>query len=292
MLSVALAFLFFCISPVQAEPLRVTVVLSEEGGVYQEFSDLLRVKMPVARFALNTVNVDQILSGSDLYIAVGMKAVDELASRDIPVLSVLVPKAGYDKLQHGLALRTVPRSAIYLEQPMERQVAFLLTALPSTRDVGILYSAPPPELQNVRRLLADKKVRLHDISVGSAQSLNDALESILRESEVLFVLADAGVYNAATIRNILLTSYRKQIPLVGISQAYVKAGALCAIYSTPDQIATQAAEAIRHFSEVGKLPSSQYPKEFEVSVNLQVARSLDIPIQDAGRLRDEIRRVP
>jgi hypothetical protein len=270
----------------------VTVVLSEEGGVYQEFSDLLRVKMPVAKYALNTVNIDQTLSGSDLYIAVGMKAADELASRDLPVLSVLVPKTGYEKSPHALTQRTVPRAAIFLDQPMERQIEFLLAALPSTRHVGVLYTTPPPELPNVRRLLADKKVRLHDISVGGVQSLNDALESVLSESEVLFVLADAGVYNAATIRNILLTSYRKQIPLVGISQAYVKAGALCAIYSTPDQIATQAAEAIRHFSEVGKLPSSQYPKEFEVSVNLQVARSLDIPIQDAGRLRDEIRRVP
>lgn len=292
MLSVVLVFLFLCISPLQAEPLRVTVVLSEEGGAYQEFSDLLRVKMPVARFALNTVNVDQILSDSDLYIAVGMKAADELASSDLPVLSVLVPKAGYDKLPHGSVQRTLPRSAIFLDQPMERQIAFLLAALPSTSDVGILYSTPPPELPNVRRLLADKKVRLHDISVGGAQSLNDALESVLIESQVLFVLPDTGVYNAATIRNILLTSYRKQIPLVGISRAYVRAGALCAIYSTPDQVASQAAAAIRQFSETGRLPPNQYPKEFEVSVNRQVARSLDIPIKDADRLRDEIGRNP
>jgi len=80
--------------------------------------------------------------------------------------------------------------------------------------------------------------------------------------------------------------------LVGISQAYVKAGALCAIYSTPNQIAIQAVEAIRLFSESGKLPSSQYPKEFEVSVNKQVARSLDIRMEDADRLRDVVRRIP
>jgi ABC-type uncharacterized transport system substrate-binding protein len=38
------------------------------------------------------------------------------------------------------------------------------------------------------------------------------------------------------------------------------------------------------------LPPSQYPKEFEVSVNQQVARSLDIPIKDAEKLRSEVRR--
>lgn len=270
----------------------MTVVLSEDGGVYQEFSELLRVKMQVPKFALNTVSINQRLVASDLYIAVGMKAAEELASRDVPALNVLVPKAGYEKLPHVQSQRQVPRSAIFLDQPMERQIAFLLTALPSTRNVGILYSTPPPELPNIRRLLAERKVRLHDRSVDGAQSLNEALENILSESEVLFVLADAGVYNAGTIRNILLTSYRRQIPLVGLSQAYVKAGALCAIYSTPNQIAAQAAEAVRLFSESGKLPPSQYPKDFEVSVNKQVARSLDIRIEDESRLRDEVRRIP
>ena len=54
----ALFFLLSGLSTAQAEPLHVTVVLSEDGGVYQEFSELLRVKMPVPRFSLNTVSVD------------------------------------------------------------------------------------------------------------------------------------------------------------------------------------------------------------------------------------------
>lgn len=287
-----LAGWIFCISPVQAQPLRVTVVLSEEGGAYQAFSDLLRVKLPVAKFALNTLTVDQALAESDLYIAVGTKAATELASRDVPVLDVLVPKAAYEKLPRGSSQRSMPRSAVFLDQPMERQIALLLAALPATRNVGVLYSSPPQELPNVKHLLAEKNVHLRDRAVDGTQSLNDALESILSESDVLFVLADPVVYNAGTIRNILLTSYRKQIPLIGISQAYVKAGALCAIYSTPDQIAVQTAEAIRHYSESGKLPPAQYPKEFDVSVNMQVARSLDISVKDAVQLHEELRRVP
>lgn len=292
MLIVVLASLFFCIAPVQAEPLRVTVVLSEEGGAYQAFSDLLRVKLPVAKFALNTLNIDQALVASDLYIAVGTKAATGMASRDVPVLNVLVPKTAYEKLPRGSSQHPAPRSAVFLDQPMERQVALLLAALPATRNVGVLYSSPPQELPSVKHLLAEKNVRLHDRAVDGTQSLNDALEAILSESDVLFVLADPVVYNAGTIRNILLTSYRKQIPLIGISQTYVKAGALCAIYSTPDQIAAQTAEVIRHYSESGKLPPAQYPKDFDVSVNTQVARSLDIPVKDAAQLREELRRVP
>jgi len=292
MLSVVLVFLFSFLPSVHAESLLVTVVLSEDGGAYQAFSDSLRNKLQNSRVILSSQSIDDKPGGSGLYIAVGMKAATELAARDVPTLNVLVPKAGYDKLLRASAQHAKPRSAIYLDQPMERQVALLLAALPGTRNVGVLYSSPPPELQAAHRLFADRNVNLHDRAIDASQSLNDALEIILKESEVLFVLADAEVYNAGTIRNILLTSYRKQVPLIGISQAYVKAGALCAIYSTPEQIAAQTIEAVRQFSETGKLPPSLYPKEFEVSVNTQVARSLDIPIKGAASLREEIRGKP
>ncbi|HLP99100.1 MAG TPA: ABC transporter substrate binding protein [Sideroxyarcus sp.] len=270
----------------------MTVVLSEAGGSYLAFSEALREKLTTDRFALNTKRVDEAAGDSDLYVAVGMKAASELANRNLPTLNVLVPKAGYDKLSHESASHSTPRSAIYIDQPMERQVSLLLAALPDTRHVGLLYANLPPELPVLRRLLADRNVRLHDRQIDQAHSLNDTLESVLGESEVLFVLPDAEIYNTGTIRNILLTAYRKQVPLIGISQAYVKAGALCAIFSTPEQAANQAAAMIQRYAESGRLPAAQYPADFEVLVNTQVARSLDLRIEDTDKLRAEIRRVP
>ncbi len=288
----AAAQLFFCISVALADPLHVTVVLSDDGSAYQEFSDALRANLPANGFVLNIRQVDNKLSASDLFVAVGMKAVSALASRDSPTLSVLVPRAGYEQLLKTSERHGKPRSAVFLDQPVQRQVELLLASLPAVKQVGVLYAAPQPELPNLRRLLTDKGIHLHDQIVDKTQSLNDALENILDVSEVLFVLADSEVYNAGTIRNILLTAYRKQVPLVGISRAYVKAGALCAIYSTPEQIARQTAGLIERYAESGKLPAAQYPSEFEVSVNTQVARSLEIHMKDAGQLRDEIRRNP
>lgn len=270
----------------------MTVVLSENGGAYQAFGEALRDKLQPDRFVLDIKLAGDELNHPGLAIAVGMKAASVLASKDIPILNVFVPKAGYDSLVRDSAQHVLARSVIYLDQPMERQVALLRAALPNTRHVGVLYSAPPPELQNVRRLLGDKGIRLHDRAVDKKTSLNEALAQALNESEVLFVLPDPVVYNPNTIRNILLTAYRKQVPMVGISQAYVKAGALCAVFSTPEQVAAQAASMIGRYAESGNLPAAQYPSEFEVSVNAQVARSLGLHIKDADRLRDEIRGTP
>jgi ABC-type uncharacterized transport system substrate-binding protein len=290
MVSVALVCLLSGLQPVQASPLRVHVVLSERGGSYQEFGDALRDKLGSQPVILSFGGAGDKTDEVDLIVAVGMKAAAGLISSKAPVLNVLVPKAGYDKLASPAAGHN--SSAIYLDQPLERQLSLLLSVLPKARHIGVLYSSPPPGIVNLRRLVAERKLLLHEKSVGKEHALAEALDEVLGESEVLLVLPDTNVYNPGTIRNILLTSYRKQVPLIGISQAYVKAGALCALYTTPVQIALQASEAIRSFANSGKLPPSQYPKEFEVSANLQVARSLDLTIKDADELREEIRRTP
>jgi ABC-type uncharacterized transport system substrate-binding protein len=280
----------FCISSVYAAPLRVHVVLSERGGAYQAFGDALREELKSQPVILSIVEPEEDAVDSDLHIAVGMRAADALASVKKPVLNVFVPKSGYDKLVKSANSRNT--SAIYLDQPMERQLGLLVAALPKVRHIGVLYTTPPPGLASLRQLALERHLVLHEKVVGPEHDLVDALDGVLEQSEALLVLPDTDVYNAGTIRNILLTSYRKQVPLIGISPAYVKAGALCAIYSTPSQIAMQTAEVIRQFVATVKLPPGQHPMEFEVSVNMQVARSLDLPLKDAEKLREEIRRKP
>lgn len=128
----------------------------------------------------------------------------------------------------------------------------------------------------------------HEQAVG-ALTLPEALHELLQNSDVLFALPDSAIYNDSTIRNILLTTYRSGIPLIGFSTGFVKAGALCAVSSTPAQIAAQAATLIRQFGESHLLPAAQYPQEFEVTINEQVANSLGLPIKTTFELSHEIK---
>ena len=280
--------LLSCFSPAEAQSLRMAVVLSESGGAYQEFSTALQTQLS-GQHNLRVVRVGDSVPDTDLVIAVGMKAANALAAAAQPLLHVLIPRAGFEKL-HPESSPLI--SAIYLDQPLQRQLALVAAALPATRDIGILYAAPPAELENLRKLSAANNFALQEQPVDHDHPLASALSELLETSGVLFVLPDAAVYNSDTIRNILLETYRRQVPMIGISPGYVRAGALCAVYSTPQQIARQAAEVIKQFAVSGKLPPGQYPNEFEVSVNTQVARSLGLVIKDAEQLRAEIRRKP
>lgn len=284
-------------SSVYAEPsvefqtLPVTIVQSENSGPYVEFSEALHKILGDKGFTHVDIDLSKPIPNSGLVISVGMKAATAVAASNAPaVLNVLIPKAGYEKL-----LREFPRragshtfSAIFLDQPVSRQIHLIAAILPGKRNVGLLYSSAPDELAELRKEVAGQGLSLHEQTVNPALPLSEPLQDVLHGSEVLLALPDAAVYNSSTIRNILLATYRSGVPFIGFSSGYVKAGALCAVFSTPSQIAMQAASQIRQFSENHVLSVAQYPLEFEVMVNEQVSRSLGLQIKGASALHDMI----
>jgi ABC-type uncharacterized transport system substrate-binding protein len=88
-----------------------------------------------------------------------------------------------------------------------------------------------------------------------------------------------------------LTTYRARIPLVAFSPAYVKAGAVLAVYSTPAQVARRAVEMLRQWQSGRGLPSPQNPREFEVVVNERVAASLGLWIDMPNLIVADLRRI-
>lgn len=289
---VAAFLLLACVTvPAQAEQFSVTVVLSENSGPYLEFSNALRESLLKKNITPVVIeNSGRPFANSDLVIGVGMKAATAIAASNAPaVLNVLIPKSGHEKLLRDFPRRTNSKTytTIFLDQPLGRQASLIAAALPDKRRVGVLHSATPSELSGIRREMAKHKLNLHEQTISQALPLHDALNELLKKSEVLLALPDPEIYNSSTIRNILLATYRSGVPLIGFSAAYVKAGALCAVYSTPEQFAVQADILIRKFSETQIFPAAQYPHAFEVAVNEQVARSLGLRIRSATELHDE-----
>ncbi len=288
--------LFDCAGFARAQPvarqLPVTVIQSESGGHYAEFTDALREILSAQGTGITIADPSSPYQGSGLVIGVGMKAAAAAAASNASwVINVLIPKAGQDKLVREFPLRAQDHtmSAIYLDQPAERQVELIATAFPDLRKVGVLYGTAPTELVRLRKAMAGHGLVLLEQQVTPASPLPDALQDLLQRIDLLLALPDPDIYNSTTIRNILLATYHKEIPLVGFSPGYVTAGALCAVSSTPRQIAQQAASLIRQLAETGRLPDGQYPVDFDVWVNDQVARSLGIQIREASGLRDSIK---
>jgi ABC-type uncharacterized transport system substrate-binding protein len=206
---------------------------------------------------------------------------------------VLVPRAAFEKTARQSSRLSDPRnfSAIYIDQPWARQFALIRHALPGRTKVGILLAPNSTELASALSAAAKAAgfVAIIEVVDGEADLL-PVLKRLLVECDVVLAVPDPLIYNRNTVQSILLTTYRHQVPLLGFSPSYVKAGAIAAVFSVPEQIGQQAAEMIHRLTADRRLPLPQPPRYFSVGVNAQVARSLGIGLDDEASLNSKLKR--
>jgi len=275
-----------------SEEFRVILVLSDDTPLYQNFSGSFTQNLSIHPIKTTVVRaevfVDDVPS-TNLIVTVGLKAANWVAPRtQTPMLATLIPQSQYAELSRQRP-RGSATSALFLDQPIERQIDLLHTALPERKKVGLLHSPEiNVDLDEARSILARHGMTLISRNSSSPDALHKDLEFVLDRSDVLLVIPDNGIYNNNTLRNILLQSYRQDVPLVGYSQALVKSGALCAAYSSPEQIATQASAMVSQFFKYGTLPIPQHPQLFSIAINSDVAKSMGISIPSAESLKNKV----
>lgn len=218
-------------------------------------------------------------------VSLGVEALRQVLNRDLrtPVIAALVPRQSFEAAVSRAGSKTAAlTAAVYLDQPVARQLELLRLALPGARRIGVLWGpeseAQQPALQAALRARAMQEVPGY---VSGSTPLFEALQSAMEDVQVLLAWPDPKVYNSATVANILLTTYRARVPVMGFSAALVNAGALLSVHSTPQQIGQQAAQMVRTSLQSGLPPGSQYPVEFEVAVNERVAHTLGMELRAA-----------
>ncbi len=289
--------LFFLCTPIiahGANDLRVLVVLSENVTPYQTFASSFRENLS-ENIQVSVLDRAELFADSeqkvDLIVTVGIKAADWVSGKTtIPVLAAMIPSNKYAELMSRMPhARQV--SAIYVDQPWTRQADLIVAALPNKKTIGLLYSTESLlDLATMRKVFVEHGLNLVAKQFKSRDSLFSDLKEVLDHSDILLAISDNTIYSNNNFRNILLTSYQKNIPLVGLSQAYVNAGALCAIFSSPQQLAEQARIAVHDFALTKHLPAPQFPASFSIAVNPDVTRSLGLPNKSVDLLHQQVEK--
>ncbi|MDD5028092.1 MAG: ABC transporter substrate binding protein [Rhodoferax sp.] len=302
----ACCWLGFALAPL-AQPVspQVAVISSDASAAYAQANQALvdaleRGGLPKSAVELiSPENLDRrikdgTLASARLFVGVGARATQALLSADVsaPVLSVLIPRRSFEQLLQSSGRKTSAQlSALYLDQPLQRQLALVHLALPHARQVGVLFGpdsvAKFPELS---ALVQEQGMLLRYAKVTDDQALFSALSEVLDGSDVLLALADPLVFNSSSVQNILLSSFRARVPMVAFSPAYARAGAVLSLYSSPSQAGVQAADEVLTALRNGRLPALPVePNDFQVDVNTQVARALGLTL-DGETLRMALRR--
>jgi ABC-type uncharacterized transport system substrate-binding protein len=278
----------------------LVIVSSERSAVYEAaaqaaIDELVQpgaVGPAVAQFTADEF-VAQREVAARLFLALGTEACAVLARSEPrgPVLCTLLPQASFERVLRQSGRRAGTQfSALFLNQPLNRQLELMRLALPQARRIGVLWG-PDSQWQEAMLESAARSRGLRVIGArpGQTATVYGELKEILDESDLLLALADPQIYNSRSIQNILLASFRAQVPMLAFSPAYVRAGALLAVYSTPEQIGRQAGQLARAVLQGQPLLLPQYPRYFEVGVNEHVARSLGLTL-DAKSLALRLRR--
>lgn len=177
-------------------------------------------------------------------------------------------------------------SLLWSDPPLDRQLRLIIGILPQARRIGVLFGTNSEFLlRELRQYAAPMGL---EIVPQRWDNINDSrpLQALFKNSDVLLGLDDPDLYNPKTAKNLLLSSYARQLPLIGPNAGFVKAGSLASTYS--DQ--TDWLNVLDRLLDraPSNWPRSLYPDHFKVVGNPQVARSLGIEQVNETRVADRL----
>jgi len=293
----ALWLLLLPLAQADEGPHQVLLLLSADSPPYRELAMALTASLgPVEQRQLDlrvrTVGDRPLPTGNDLVVTAGVRALRQVLEHpdDTPLLATFLPEASYRRL-HPPASR--PGSALFIDQPPSRYLDLVRAALPRARHIGLIASPySQPLLPALRRAATRRDLVLRIEPLESERELARLIRRLFPRSDALLALADPGVYNRRTLKNLLLASYRQGLPVIGYSRSLVRAGALAAVYTTPSQMGLQLAETLSAWMrDPGHaLPPPRHPDYFVVDVNRPLARALGLAIPHESVLMDRITR--
>ncbi|WP_222223244.1 ABC transporter substrate-binding protein [Marinobacterium arenosum] len=283
---------------------RTLVVLSGDAEVYHNVAVALRVQL---RDSSEVLTLEQLrqdppagLAQSDTLVAVGAAAFEQLLQ--LPperhrLLATFIPESTYHALlaRHGEAWRQKPGllSAIYLDQPLRRQLQLARLVVPKARRIGTALG--PATRHQLAELQAEAKSLNFEL-VHAELSADDnpvrRLQPIIERSDLFLPLPDQAVFNRTTAKWILYIAYRKRVPLIGFSRKYVEAGAVAGVYSSATQIGRQSAELLNDRADKrAPLPPPQFPKYYSVITNRVAARTLQLELPTDAALEARLQEM-
>jgi len=182
-----------------------------------------------------------------------------------------------------------------LDIPPDVQFTYVRRLLPAVRRVGVLFD--PAEtgavIEGARGAASKHGLTLVEKAVDEGDDVVAALRNLMARVDVVWTVADGRVLTPQTTPALILASLRQRMPLIGLSVAHVRAGALAALYCDYEDVGDQAATlALRVLK--GESPANlpvTHPRRIGLALNLLTAEhlGLDVPPDVASEAGETMR---
>lgn len=262
----------------------VLVIKPRETELTRAFVTALQEQQPDAPLTIQLLDDKPDTRSASLVITMGLEALQWRLQQDSSTLSV----ATYITLDQ---LGPNPQSPAFVQILLasakpERQLMLAQLLIPRLETAGMLYSNQQQWQTSLWQQAARRRgLAIRTQVVGQPQELLRGLSSVLNQSDVLIGIDDPQIYNANTLKPLLLSSYNRNRVLIGPSAPFVAAGSIGTTYSSPQDMADSLRLLMQEAWQPG---ATRYPQRFSVLSNAQVARSLGLPPPENSLLQQQI----
>ena len=279
---------------------RLLILVSSESPLYRSFEQGLKTGLATGKeqqkiiFKLaDTFEATKELSSYSMIIAAGVDAAKRLVGHDIgdiKVIYTMLPLNSYEWLHENNQL-VKNHQVLYIDQPPYRFINLVKTALPGVKSLGYVYGdVSLAHVDKLEQAAKSQQLSFNAVALQPERNLAATLDTVVSQNDALLVLPDPYLFNRRAVQALLLASLRQRKPLIAYSDSYVNAGALLALFSSPEQIGRYTAELVNCFEADCKdiAARQHHPKYFSVSVNKVVARQLGITIPSAKEIEAQL----
>jgi hypothetical protein len=293
-----LAIIAMLLCSSQALGATVGLLVEDNNQQVRQFKSTLNKGQPSVNFQLYTLQnlpEDLSLNTVDTWLAMGAKPLAVLlgrlkttsASNKKRILGLFVRIEAKRKLEnlypnkHFSLLDNTPQ--------IDRQLALIKILSPQIKSIALLHSeVKHNNLDKIKQTAEKFGLNIKSAVINDPLNWNRASLKALKESDAVLGLTDTAIYNATTIRSILMRLYRASRPLIGPDKGYVKAGAVASSYSGVKETIKAVSELLSSKQPWPAIIPNPY---FNIVINTQVARSLNINVADQTLLAQQVREL-
>ncbi|MGC2063551.1 MAG: ABC transporter substrate binding protein [Thermodesulfovibrionales bacterium] len=272
---VLLIVFFSCIffaSP--AEPADVIVIgdtqLTPVSHIVSGIREILDVPLKVYAPSSVKDRLREIIAKEEakVVVALGRDALEEALRlpSSIPVIYGLVITPP--------AVKRPNTTGFYMATPVKEYVFVVRKYLPSIKRIAVVGS---PDLVRTLEGTGDPQVTTH--KVRNSFELVETVKQ-LDSADAILLLPDVTLLTSVALEEIYLFSFRRGIPILGISERDVRHGALFALVFDPvnvgRNIGENASSALKGI-DIGRIPTSP-PGKFELYLNVSTADKMGVPV--------------
>lgn len=207
---------------------------------------------------------------AQVVVALGMEAVGE-ALRLPPSVAVVYglvavpPRSGRTNL-----------TGVYMSPPVAEYLSHVKKYLPTLGRVSVAGSP-----NTLKSLMNGDSESVTPYTAANSADLTTIVNR-LADTRALLLLPDASLMTASAMSHLYLQSFRKNISILGVSEATVKQGSLFALVFDSKTVSRQISEKVQSIlngSDAGGIPASP-PRKYNLYINSNTARKMGIDIPD------------